>query len=352
MLAATLDRFPLFRDLRVQFAALACVTALPFVAGAAYDIWFALQTTSGVIASNARSDVIEVRIGGLAIALMVSGLLAALMLHRMMPARDPAGEAPENPRAINRLLERRVEFRTRALERSMRELESYSYLVSYNLRAPLRAIDACATLIESHHAAGLDREGAALVVRLRSSAQRMGAMMDGLIEYARLGSRRLVLQKVDMTDVARVALEDMRLSAEQLDRVSIGSLPSVPADAGLLAQVWRHLIDNALKFSARSGDPAVRIEGTVRHGVAEFRISDSGIGFEPAQEAKLFSLFERLHRETEFPGLGIGLAIVKRIVERHGGIVWAEGTPGKGASFGFALPLGAPGEAPPLRARH
>jgi len=354
MLAAALDRFPLFRDLRVQFAALACVTALPFVAGAAYDIWFALQTTSGVIASHARSDVIEVRVGGLAIALMVSGLLAALMLHRMMPARDPAaaGEAPENPRAINRLLERRVEFRTRALERSMRELESYSYLVSHNLRAPLRAIDACATLIETHHAAGLYQEGVALVVRLRSSAQRMGAMMDGLIEYARLGSRRLVLQKVDMTDVARVALEDMRLSAEQLERVSIGSLPSVPADAGLLAQVWRHLIDNALKFSARSGDRAVRIEGAVRHGVAEFRISDSGIGFEPAQEAKLFNLFERLHRETEFPGLGIGLAIVKRIVERHGGIVWAEGTPGKGASFGFALPLGAPGEAPPLRVRH
>ncbi len=349
MLAAALVRFPVFRDLRIQFAALACVTALPFVAGAAYDIWFAIQTSSGSNLTGSRSDVIEVRIGGLAIALVVSGLLAALMLHRMLPARDGAAaeKAPRDPRAINRLVERQVALRTQDLERSKRELDSYSYVISQNLRAPLGAIDACATLIEHHHAAGLDPEGVALIVRLRGNAQRMAALVDGLFEYARLGSRRLVMQKLDMTDVARVALEDMHLTAADMERVSIGSLPVVPADAALLAQAWRALIDNALKFSARSGDRAVRIEGAVRHGVAEFRISDSGAGFEPAHEAKLFYLFGRLHGEAEFPGLGIGLAIVKRIVERHGGIVWADGTPGKGASFGFGLPLGAPGEPPP-----
>lgn len=349
MLAAVLDRFPAMRDLRVQFAALACVTALPFVAGAAYDIWFAMQTSSGTILTGARSDVIEVRVGGLAIALMVSGLLAALMLHRMMPAlRGAAGdEAPRDLHSLNRLLERRVELRTRDLERSNRELDSYSYVISHNLRAPLRAIDACATLIERHHAAGLDAEGASLVRRLLGNAQRMAAMVDGLLEYARLGRRWLVLQKLDMTDVARVALDEMHLAAADRERVSIGSLPSVPADATLLAQAWRHLIDNALKFSARSGERGVHIEGAVRRGFAEFRISDHGVGFDPAYEAKLFNLFERLHGETEYPGLGLGLATVKRIVERHGGFVWGEGTPGKGASFGFALPLGAPGEAPP-----
>jgi light-regulated signal transduction histidine kinase (bacteriophytochrome) len=336
------------RDLRIQFAALACVTALPFVAGAAYDIWFAMQTSSGTILTGSRSDVIEVRIGGLAIALIVSGLLAALMLHRMMPARD-GGESYEAPRdlhALNRLLERRVELRTRDLERSNRELDSYSYVISHNLRAPLRAIDACATLIEQHHVAGLDAEGASLVRRLRSNAQRMAGMVDGLLEYARLGRRWLVLQKLDMTDVARVALDEMHLGAADLERVTIGSLPSVPADATLLAQAWRHLIENALKFSAGAGDRRVRIEGAVRRGLAEFRISDSGAGFDPAHESKLFNLFERLHGEAEYPGLGIGLANVKRIVERHGGLVWAEGAPGKGASFGFALPLGAPGAAP------
>ncbi len=342
------------RDLRVQFAALACVTALPFVAGAAYDIWFAMQTSSSTMLAGSRSDVIEVRIGGLAIALVVSGLLAALLLHRMMPARDDAAadQAPQDQRALTRMLERRVELRTRDLERSNRELESYSYVISHNLRASLRAIDACASLIERHHAASLDAEGASLVMRLRGNAQRMAATVDGLLEYARLGHRRLVLQNLDMTEVARVALEELHLSAADFERVSIGSLPSVPADATLLAQVWRHLIDNALKFSTRSGDRAVHIEGTVRHGVAEFRISDRGTGFDPASEAKLFNLFERLHGEAEYPGVGIGLAVVKRIVERHGGFVWAEGTPGKGASFGFALPLGAPGEEPPKPMRN
>jgi len=344
---AVLHRVPALRDFRIQFVALACVTALPFVAGAAYDIWFAMQTTPATVVSQARTDVIEVRIGGLAIALMVSGLLAALMLQRMMPSRDqPAGDStPRERRALDALLEHRVELRTRELERSMRELESYAYVVSQNLQAPLRAINACATLIEQRWRANLEQEGLALFERLRANAQRMGALMDALIEYSRLERRRLVVQPVDMTDVAKAAVEDMHLSAADEARISIAMLPRAPADATLVSQVWRQLIDNALKFSARSGDRGVRIEGAVRHGVAEFRVSDRGAGFEPAQEAKLFQLFERLHRDNEYPGMGIGLAVVKRIVERHGGCVWAEGAPGQGASFGFALPLGQPSEA-------
>lgn len=347
MLAAVLDRFPAMRDLRMQFAALACVTALPFVAGGAYDIWFALQTTHGSVFSAGRPDVIEVRIGGLAIALVVSGLLAALILYRMLPARGEAGReaAPRDLRALNRLLERRVEARTRELERSIRELESYTHVISHNLRTPLNAIAACATLIERHHHARLDAEAGALFARLRGNAQRMGAMIEGLIDYARLARRRLVVQALDMTDVVKAAVDDMHLGLLDEERITVQRLPVVPADAGLFALVWRQLIDNALKFSAESRDRKVRIEGAVRHGVAEFRISDRGVGFDPAEVGKLFSLFERLHGEEEFPGVGIGLAIVKRIVERHGGVVWADGEPGKGATIGFSLPLGTPAEA-------
>lgn len=343
MLAAVLHRFPALSDLRVQFAALACATALPFVAGAAYDIWFALQSSSGLIASDARSDVIEVRIGGLAIALMVSGLLAALILHRMMPARrEAAGSAaPRDLRALNALLERRVEARTRELERSIRELESYSYVMSHQLRGPLRAIDACATLIGRHHRARLDAEAAALFGRLTQNAQRMAAMLDALIDYARLGRRRLLVQAVDMSEVVRAAVEDMRLAEEDRERISIARLPAVPADTALLALAWRALVDNALKFSARAGDRRVRIEGGARHGYAEFRVNDAGAGFDPAHAGKMFNLFERLHGEDEDAGLGTGLALVKRIVERHGGFVWADGAPGKGATVGFALPLAA-----------
>ncbi len=346
MLAAALDRFPALRDLRVQFAALACVTALPFVAGAAYDIWYAMQTSAGSVITEARTDVIEVRIGGLALALMVSGLLAALILHRMFPARDAAraGDTLQNARALSALLERRMEARTRELERSVQELESYAHVVSQNLRAPLGAIDACATLLERHQRVWLGKEGGALLARLRDNVQRAGALGDALVEYSRLGRRRLVLQAVDMTDLAEAAIDDMRLSPEERARVAVAGLPRVPADATLLSLVWRHLIDNALKFSARTNQPEVRIEAVVRHGVAEFRVSDNGAGYDPAQEARLFRLFERLHAEQGFPGAGTGLAFVKRIVERHGGCVWAEGQPGKGATFGFALPLGAPGE--------
>jgi light-regulated signal transduction histidine kinase (bacteriophytochrome) len=352
MLAAALDRFPALRDLRVQFAALAAVVALPFVAGAAYDIWFAIQATSSAIQPGPRSDVIEVRIGGLAIALTVSGLLAVLILHRMMPGSEGAAAqgTPRDLRALNSLLERRVATRTRDLERSIRELESYTQVISSNLRAPLGAIAACATLIERHHRAGLDAEGSALFARMRGNALLMDAMVDGLIDFARLARRRLVVQQVDMNDVVRTAVEGMHLGVLDEERIQIERLPTVPADASLFALAWRHLIDNALKFSAAARDRKVRIEGEVRHGVAEFRVSDRGAGFDPVQAGRLFNLFERLHDEEEFPGVGVGLAIVKRVVERHGGVVWAEGEPGKGATFGFSLPLGLPaGEAPAAR---
>jgi light-regulated signal transduction histidine kinase (bacteriophytochrome) len=352
MLAAALDRFPALRDLRVQFAALATVVALPFVAGAAYDIWFAIQATSSAIQPGPRSDVIEVRIGGLAIALTVSGLLAVLILHRMMPGSEGAAPqgTPRDLRALNSLLERRVATRTRDLERSIRELESYTQVISSNLRAPLGAIAACATLIERHHRTGLDAEGSALFARMRGNALLMDAMVDGLIDFARLARRRLVVQQVDMNDVVRTAVEGMHLGVLDEERIQIERLPTVPADASLFALAWRHLIDNALKFSAAARDRKVRIEGEVRHGVAEFRVSDRGAGFDPVQAGRLFNLFERLHDEEEFPGVGVGLAIVKRVVERHGGVVWAEGEPGKGATFGFSLPLGLPaGEAPAAR---
>jgi light-regulated signal transduction histidine kinase (bacteriophytochrome) len=346
MLAAALHRFPALGDLRVQFAALACVVALPFVAGAAYDIWFAMQATSSVLQAGPRSDVIEVRIGGLAIALIVSGLLATLILHRMMPGSGeaPGVAAPRDLRALNALLERRVATRTRDLERSIRELESYTQVISSNLREPLGAIAACATLIERHHHERLDTEGRSLFERLRGNALRMDAMVDALIEYARLARRRLVVQAVDMTDVVKSAVEQMHLGLLDEERITVERLPAVPADATLLALAWRQLIDNALKFSGESRDRRVRIEGAVRHGVAEFRITDRGVGFDGAHAGKLFELFERLHGEDEFPGTGTGLAMVKRIVERHGGVVWAEGEPGKGATFGFSLPVGAPAE--------
>lgn len=348
MLAAALSRFPAMRDLRVQFAALACVTALPFVAGAAYDIWFAMQAAAGSALTDTRASFIEVRIGGLAIALMVSGLLAGLILHRMMPGKAGASEARPAERAAAGVLPAGT-ARERDMDRAIRELESYSGVITQNLRAPLRTIEACATLIDRHHRSHLNAEGIALFRRLRMNAERMAEMLDGLMEFIRLGRRRLVMQTVQMSELVRATVEEMRLPEADEARIAIDRLPAISADARLLSLAWRHLLDNALKFSAHAADRRIHIEGVTRHGVAEFRITDRGTGFDPAQEAKLFNLFERLHRDEDFPGLGIGLAVVRRIVERHGGCVWAESGADGGATFGFALPLGTPGEAPLVR---
>ncbi|HEX5093384.1 MAG TPA: ATP-binding protein [Burkholderiales bacterium] len=351
MLAAALARTPALRDLRVQFVALACVIALPFVAGAMYDIWFAMQTASGSLLTGPRSDVVEVRVGGLAIALIVSGLLAALILHRMMPGRAGAAVdlAPPAARAAAAGVAVPESSRARDMERAIRELESYSGVITQNLRAPLRTVEACATLIERHHRSHLNAEGLALFRRLRVSAERMAQMLDGLIEFIRLGQRRLVVQPVQMAELVRATVEEMRLPEADEGRIEIGALPAVPADARMLTLAWRHLLDNALKFSAHAGDRRILVEGVARHGVVEYRVTDRGAGFEAAQEGRLFNLFERLHREEDFPGLGIGLAVVRRIVERHGGCVWAEPGAGEGATFGFALPLGTPGDAPAER---
>jgi len=345
MLAAVLARSPALRDLRVQFVSLASVVALPFVAGAVYDIWFSMQTASGSLLTGPHSDVVEVRIGGLAIALIVSGLLAVLILHRMMPGTTQAGAAPVRTTGAAAGVAVPESVRARDLERAIRELESYSSLITQNLRAPLRTIEACATLIERHHRSSLNSEGLALFRRLRVNAERMAQMLDGLIEFIRLGQRRLVVQTVQMTDLVRATIEEMRLPEADEARIEVGVLPAAPADARTLSFAWRHLLDNALKFSAHAGDRRIHVEGVARHGVAEYRVIDRGAGFDPAQEGKLFHLFERLHREEDFPGLGIGLAAVRRVVERHGGCVWAEAGPDGGAVFGFALPLGAPGEA-------
>jgi light-regulated signal transduction histidine kinase (bacteriophytochrome) len=258
----------------------------------------------------------------------------------MMPAAGARGAMSRGARASAHGVELPETARERDLERAIRELESYSNTITQNLRSPLRTIEACATLIERHHRSHLNAEGVALFRRLRLNTQRMAEMLDGIIEFIRLGRRWLVIQPVRMTDLVKAVLEEMRLPEADQSRIVVGDLPAVPADARLLGVVWRNLIDNALKFSAHATERSVRIEGVARHGVAEYRVIDCGAGFDPSQEGKLFNLFERLHRDEDYPGLGIGLAVVKRIVERHGGVVWSEGTAGAGATFGFALPRG------------
>jgi signal transduction histidine kinase len=256
----------------------------------------------------------------LAIAMFQARLLARL--------RDHAAE-----------LEATVRKRTEALEAANQELESFSYSVSHDLRAPLRAVDGYARMLEEDYAARLDDEGRRLLAVVRQSSVRMGRLIDDLLAFSRLGRQQLAKQLVDMTELARDVVTELRNGAAA--SVELGALPSARADRALIRQVWTNLVGNALKYSGKRGDARVEIGGRQDGGESVYWVRDNGVGFDMRYADKLFGVFQRLHRVDEFDGTGVGLAIVQRVVARHGGRVWAQAKPGEGACFHFSLPVAA-----------
>jgi len=233
-------------------------------------------------------------------------------------------------------LESRVRERTVELEATNKELESFSYSVSHDLRAPLRAVDGYARMLEEDHGAHLDEEGRRLLAVVRGSSMRMGQLIDDLLAFSKLGRRAPLRRALDMTELAREVVGE--LNGAGLARVELSALPAASADPGLLRQVWSNLVGNALKYSGKRKDARIEIGGRADPDGNVYWVRDNGVGFDMRYAAKLFGVFQRLHREEEFPGTGVGLAIVQRVVVRHGGRVWAEGKPGEGACFYFSLP--------------
>jgi len=267
-------------------------------------------------------------IGLLAVAAIA--LATGILLQRRRAQAD---------RAYKQELEKRVAERTAELKALNAELESFSYSVSHDLRAPLRAIDGYSRMIEEDYDARLDDEGRRLIAVVRESAARMRRMIDDLLEFSRIGRKALAMAPVEMNALAKeVAAELQRASPRA--QVEIGALPMARGDPALLRQVWANLIGNALKYSGKRETPRIEIGGRVEGDRALYWVDDNGAGFDMRYAGKLFGVFQRLHQEDEFPGTGVGLAIVQRILTRHGGRVWAEGQPDKGATFRFALPLG------------
>lgn len=218
-----------------------------------------------------------------------------------------------------------------------RELESFTYSVSHDLRAPLRAIDGYARMLEEQSGERLDAEGRRLLGVVRSSSRRMGRLIEDLLEFSRLGQLEPAKTRVDMAALVRQVAEEFSATFPQAV-VTIGALPEAIADPALMRQVWVNLLGNALKYSASAVPP--RIEVGASAGVADtaYWIRDNGVGFDMRHAGKLFRVFQRLHRQDDFPGTGVGLAIVQRIVARHGGRVWADAKPGEGACFSFSVP--------------
>ncbi|MBI3268205.1 MAG: MASE1 domain-containing protein [Planctomycetes bacterium] len=220
-----------------------------------------------------------------------------------------------------------------------RELESFSYSVSHDLRAPLRAIDGFGELLSEQAGARLDPEGQRMLEIIRSSTRRMGQLIDDLLAFSRWGRQALTPMEVDMDQLVRSAFSGLQpgARAEALD-LRIGPLPMAWGDAAVLRQVWTNLLSNALKFSRDKARPVVEVRGEVRDGMNVYSVQDNGAGFDMQYAHKLFGVFQRLHTAEEFEGTGIGLAIVQRVARRHGGDAWAEGKTGDGATLYFSLP--------------
>ncbi len=235
-------------------------------------------------------------------------------------------------------LEGRVEARTRDLAAANNELEAFSYSVSHDLRAPLRAIDGFSKALLTDYGPQLDERARHYLERVRAGTQRMSGLIDDLLGLARLSRRELVRQRVDVSEVARrVAAELARGHPERAVRVEVSDGLSAEADSHLVTIVFENLMGNAWKFTGKKDDALIEIGGKADGLEAAFYVRDNGAGFDMAYVDKLFGAFQRLHGDQDFEGTGIGLATVQRIVNRHGGHIWAEGAVGRGATFYFTL---------------
>jgi len=246
--------------------------------------------------------------------------------------------ADDELRRLKGELEERVVMRTAQLEAANKELESFAYSVSHDLRAPLRAIDGFCQILVTEHAPGLDGEPRRYLQRVSENTRKMGRLIDDLLHFSRLGRQAMTRQPVAMADLVRQCLEELQGEREGREvEVILGELPPCRADAALLKQVWLNLLANALKFTRSRAEARIEAGSFARDGETVYFVRDNGVGFDMAYADKLFGVFQRLHRQEDYEGTGVGLALVQRIIHRHGGRIWAEASPDRGAAFFFTL---------------
>jgi signal transduction histidine kinase len=246
-------------------------------------------------------------------------------------------------RELNATLEQKVQDRTRELERSNADLQQFASVISHDLQEPLRMVSGYMGLIERRYADRLDDDGRTFIYHARDGAKRMTDMILGVLKYSRIQSQGSELRTVNTDALLREALDDLNVaSAFPGATIDIVDLPTLRADAVQLRSLFQNLIGNALKYSHPDRTPNIAVRATVADGWATLSITDNGIGIAPIQQERAFRMFARLQDGGDRDGTGIGLAICKRIVERHGGRIWIESTPGQGCTFSFTLPTASP----------
>jgi PAS domain S-box-containing protein len=238
---------------------------------------------------------------------------------------------------LHEQLEEKVRQRTRELETVNKELEAFSYSVSHDLRTPLRAISGYSMMLKEDYESKLDAEGNRIIDTIVSNTKMMAQLIDDLLSFSKMARLETIYESIDMHRLVESCMED--LTNEQSGHlITIDALPPCSGDMNMLRQVWLNLLGNAIKYSSRKEKPEIQIGAIEDPGFHVYYVKDNGAGFDMKYANKLFGVFQRLHRQDEFEGTGLGLALVKRIISKHGGHIWAEASPHKGATFYFNLP--------------
>jgi len=227
------------------------------------------------------------------------------------------------------------------LRQRTEELEGFTYSVSHDMRAPVRAIDGFTRILIEEYSKDLDDEGRRLLAIVRQNTEKMGELIDGLLALSRLGREKIQFTDVDMSQLAANAFEEQKAAAgkERKMEFKLAELPPAYGDKRLITQVFQNLLANAIKFTRKTATTSIDVCAYTAAGENVYYVRDNGVGFDMGHAQKLFGTFQRLHGADEFEGSGIGLATVQRIIARHGGRVWAEAKPNDGATFYFSLPV-------------
>lgn len=282
-----------------------------------------------------RSNLVETLFDSSLLIALLSPILYFFVFRPMLRNIKERRQAEESLKKVNQELRSTAE----ELALSYKDMESFNYSVSHDLRAPLRIIGGLSSILLKDHNDRLDDEGRKLLDSISGQAERMDKLVVALLDLSTVGRQELRLDEIDMEKEAALVAADIESTVpDRKIKLTIESLPPARGDVTLVRQVFTNLLSNAVKFTGTREGAVIVVGGYAKDGENIYYVKDNGAGFDMAYANKLFGVFQRLHSEKKFEGIGIGLSVVERIVRRHGGSVWAEGKPGEGATFYFSLP--------------